>query len=89
MPAFVYGGRISYGLYVFHPAAIRLVDDLWWPWRLSVAFALTWVVAAVSYRYLELPFLRLKRRFTWDFRHTPVLAGAVSPLGGAAARREL
>jgi len=63
MPPFVYLGRISYGLYVFHQAVIRLVGDLWWPWRLPMAFVLTVVVAAVSYRYLELPFLRLKSRF--------------------------
>ena len=49
MPPFTYLGRISYGLYVFHQAVIRLVGDLWWPWRLPMAFVLTVVVAAVSW----------------------------------------
>ena len=88
-PAFVYLGRISYGLYVFHATAIWLVFDWWWAYRAPVALALTVAAAAVSYRYLELPFLRLKARYTWDFRHAPVLASGLSPLGGAAASREL
>jgi peptidoglycan/LPS O-acetylase OafA/YrhL len=63
-PWLVYLGRIPYGLYVFHGMAIWLVGAWWWPWRLPAAFVVTLVAAAVSYRFLELPFLRLKSRFT-------------------------
>ena len=56
--AAAYLGKISYGLYVFHAAVIRLVPSP------LLALPLTIGVAAVSYRYLESPFLRLKNRFT-------------------------
>jgi len=63
-PALVYLGRISYGLYVFHMAAIHVVSAWWWPYKLPAAFALTLALAAVSYHSLERPFLRLKARYT-------------------------
>ena len=50
-------GRISYGLYVFHAAVLRLVPSP------ILTLPLTIAVAALSYRYLETPFLRLKDRF--------------------------
>jgi peptidoglycan/LPS O-acetylase OafA/YrhL len=52
-----YFGKISYGLYVFHVAAIRLVPSA------ILGLPLTIAAAAFSYRYLESPFLRLKGRF--------------------------
>ena len=62
-----YLGKISFGLYVFHVAAIRLVQtaspSLAGPLVLVIAFALTVGLAALSYRYLESPFLRWKNRF--------------------------
>lgn len=69
-----YLGTISYGLYVFHIAAIYgtvqilglpvLAGLANGPMITAMSLALTIAVAAVSYRYLERPFLRLKRRFT-------------------------
>jgi peptidoglycan/LPS O-acetylase OafA/YrhL len=64
----IYLGKISYGLYVFHVAAIRLVQkmagpSLPGPGVLLIAFSLTVAAAALSYRYLESPFLRWKNRF--------------------------
>jgi len=50
-------GKISYGLYVFHAAAIRIVPSP------ILALPLTIAMAALSYRFLESPFLRLKDRF--------------------------
>lgn len=65
-------GRISYGLYVFHAAClvyatkIALAGHLPAEWllRRTGAFLLTVLAAECSYRFLELPFLRLKRRFS-------------------------
>ncbi|MBZ5633611.1 MAG: acyltransferase [Acidobacteriia bacterium] len=52
-----YLGKISYGLYVFHVAVIRITPSP------ILALPLTIGIAALSYRYLESPFLRLKDRF--------------------------
>ena len=66
----VYLGRISYGLYVFHLFALALVAKqsvvpLGFEGRLLFSFLLTVLLAAVSYRALEQPFLRLKERFSY------------------------
>ncbi len=72
-PVLVYLGRISYGLYVFHILGLLISDytvhdqtaDLFrYSLRVSVALAATVAMAAVSYRWLETPFLGLKQRFT-------------------------
>jgi peptidoglycan/LPS O-acetylase OafA/YrhL len=68
LSALAYLGKISYGLYVYHFFAIRLFEQKSWFGRsgmMLLAFALTVALAAVSYRWLESPFLRLKKRFTW------------------------
>lgn len=62
----VYLGRISYGLYIFHNAILRTCIQALGhtSWLIPpVALAMTIVVAAVSYKYFEAPFLRLKARF--------------------------
>ncbi len=67
-------GRVSYGMYLYHMLIlvfvwnVLLVDIQHWHsvpkfgLRLSVYIGLTLLTAAASYRYLELPFLRLKER---------------------------
>ncbi len=85
MPTFpVYLGRISYGLYVFHMLAIITVEKML-PSNASdgiakllnafilvgATSALTLGMAALSYRYLEQWFLKLKSRFT-VIRSAPV-----------------
>jgi peptidoglycan/LPS O-acetylase OafA/YrhL len=66
-----YLGKISYGLYIYHPSCILIavfLARLFMRQRIVIAaigigFPLTVVVASVSYRFLETPFLRLKERF--------------------------
>jgi peptidoglycan/LPS O-acetylase OafA/YrhL len=60
-------GKISYGLYMLHLTAILIMLHVFhpvWGWQLLVAKILglgtTIVLAMVSYRWVESPFLRLK-----------------------------
>ena len=66
-------GKVSYGFYIFH------LPILWLAFMVSgaergsltvlnliatgLAFALTWMLAEASFRFLEMPFLNMKRRF--------------------------
>jgi peptidoglycan/LPS O-acetylase OafA/YrhL len=73
----VYLGKISYGLYVFHEMGISISHSfreaaglashtpLLFLLNAAVSLAITIVLAALSYKYLEYPFLQLKRRFTF------------------------
>ncbi|HWR34596.1 MAG TPA: acyltransferase [Clostridia bacterium] len=71
--AFVYLGRISYGLYVFHILGLMSSDYIVphydssfarYMLRNAVALSITIALSAASYRWLETPFLNLKQRFT-------------------------
>jgi peptidoglycan/LPS O-acetylase OafA/YrhL len=68
LPAVVYLGRISYGLYVFHVFAAMTIGyvagPIWWPIRIPLTFGATLACGALSYRWLEQPFLQFKARFT-------------------------
>lgn len=74
-PALVYVGAISYGVYLYHQA-VRMAVWHWgkpmmanWPaaigfiTRFGIYLALSIALAALSYRWIEQPFLRLARRF--------------------------
>jgi peptidoglycan/LPS O-acetylase OafA/YrhL len=66
-PVLVYLGRISYGLYVWHVLALALVSLVlkkYSPLHALAGFAVTILLSAISYRWLEQPFLKLKKRFT-------------------------
>ena len=64
-------GQISYGLYVFHPVAFILIIQFWMPANTNIgllfllSFGLTYLLATLSFRFIEQPFLRLKKR--WEY----------------------
>ena len=70
----IYLGRISYGLYVFHilgivlsewmMRAVGIGDKYYTLMQFFLALLLTIILAALSYKYLEKPFLSLKKKFT-------------------------
>ena len=68
----VYLGKISYGLYAYHLLALLLVGSMVQhqsgmaaaALRMFAGLALTILIAAASYRWLESPFLRLKEKFS-------------------------
>jgi peptidoglycan/LPS O-acetylase OafA/YrhL len=71
----VWIGRRSYGLYLWHWPIFCAALDHFGHAKIAgpVALPLTFLAAWASYRWIELPFLRMKRRFK---RVTPALPGA-------------
>jgi peptidoglycan/LPS O-acetylase OafA/YrhL len=67
----IYLGKISYGLYVFHDLSLRIIYPLEQRFHfggvLSVLFSLAVCIllASLSYKFLEMPFLRLKEKFAF------------------------
>jgi peptidoglycan/LPS O-acetylase OafA/YrhL len=64
-----YFGRISYGLYVFHPTVFGY---LWgtnfitrWPLKMLFEFGVSIALASLSYYLFELQFLKLKDRYRY------------------------
>ncbi|QNI32397.1 acyltransferase [Alloacidobacterium dinghuense] len=63
-------GKISYGLYVYHSLILALLPGFpsgrgYLVARLAVALLSTILIAGISYRWLEKPFLRWRERFTF------------------------
>ncbi len=71
--ALIYLGKISFGLYVYHILGMSIAERLLPPFRgsfhialgITAGLCLTIILALVSYNFLELPFLRWKKRFTY------------------------
>ncbi|HEY0975923.1 MAG TPA: acyltransferase [Flavobacteriales bacterium] len=73
-------GRISYGLYCLHPIGALIVIQLMQRWGADrniwqvvllqpvLALMASWLLAELSFRFLEGPFLRLKERFAYAVR---------------------
>ena len=76
-PAAVWVGRRSYGVYVIHGAVFTLASDaIHGDWVLiPTMWTITFLLAAVSFRFLETPVLRLTDRFSTRAA-APSLAGA-------------
>ena len=70
-PALHYLGKISYGLYMYHPLAIvivvrslNLLGTTNWLLQYAFTVLLTILTAAVSYRFFENPFIKMKGKFS-------------------------
>lgn len=76
---FSFTGKISYGLYVYHPlvyilcAQYLMIENI--IFDISLRFALTYLIAFLSYQYFESSFLRLKKYF--DYSRTKRLTSKV------------
>lgn len=69
-PIIEFIGRISYGMYIMHMAAVNAVRILVFPDAdpssatvIAAGFALTVLASAISYQFYERPFLSLGQRF--------------------------
>jgi peptidoglycan/LPS O-acetylase OafA/YrhL len=70
MRELTYFGEISYGMYMYHIPVYWLVGgyrvQVGEPWTMWVTkISLSFLVATISYRYIELPILSLKRWFPY------------------------
>ena len=79
-PVFVYVGRISYGLYLWHFPLFSLLDaerlHLYGLPLLAVRFAVTFVVATASYYLVELPVRKSALTTLTEWRGWLVTSGA-------------
>lgn len=89
----VYLGRISYGLYLYHFVVIRIafevVQALGYgprvPWVKAPAVALSFVLAALSWKYIERPIL--DRKDGYRYRPSPEALTSEPHTGGVSPRR--
>ncbi len=83
-------GTVSYGLYLLHKIPVGMVEVLhverhpYLP--MPIIFVMTYILAALSWRLLEKPFLRLKRHFQLK---PPRMDRQVGPSGLAVNGEEL
>ena len=67
---FRYSGKISYGLYVYHPLIflilLKYCNTHILLLNFVICFSLTYLISTLSYRYFENPFLKLKKYFVYN-----------------------
>jgi peptidoglycan/LPS O-acetylase OafA/YrhL len=67
---FSYSGKISYGLYVYHPFAfvlsVKLFHFSYWPLTLLGGVGMTFLIAAMSFHFFEDKFLSMKKFFKYE-----------------------
>ncbi len=82
-------GLVSYGFYIYHDPLVAVAKTLGWIepsmkyLYLAAALAGTWLLASLSHRYVETPFLALKR--LWPY-HGASSAGREEPSPSGATR---
>ncbi len=82
LPALVYVGRISYGLYLFHhPLTWALNGTMHWTVVVAVALPASLALAALSYHLVERPILDRGRKAL-----RVKTAANTPPLGATAAQ---
>jgi peptidoglycan/LPS O-acetylase OafA/YrhL len=79
-------GKISYGFSIFHFPVLWIAYTItgsprgtFSPFNLTVtigAFIATWIVSDLSFRFVESPFLRMKKRFVVTGDSSPGLREA-------------
>jgi peptidoglycan/LPS O-acetylase OafA/YrhL len=80
-------GRLSYALYLWHVPVVLLLgpvlEPVTWPLRVLAFGGVSFAMAAISWRYVERPFLRRRRpaRERAADEARPVLHGEASPAG--------
>ncbi|TXB63805.1 acyltransferase family protein [Phaeodactylibacter luteus] len=67
---FAYTGKISYGLYVYHPLAYSICDRFFRFEHLGIDFltkvALAYSISAISFHFFESKFLKMKKYFNYQ-----------------------
>ena len=73
-------GAISYSLYLWHALVLRAISPTAYrPLTFAVWLAATIVVSALSYRWIEQPFIRMGRSIAASPGHDRDSSGALSP----------
>lgn len=71
-PALTFSGRISYGLYVYHPTCFFIIGNFLktesFILNTILSFGLTFIISALSYQYFERHFLSLKSRYNYKIQ---------------------
>ena len=64
---FNFSGKISYGLYVYHPIIFMVIfkryKTEYWILQLLLSFVITYIIAFLSFYFFENQFLKLKKYF--------------------------
>ena len=77
-PRLRWAGKVSYGLYLYHFLVIVISGDIYRNiglrgqplWREAPTIGVCFVIAALSWRYIEKPILGLKDRFAYEDERT-------------------